>query len=216
VCNLPPTAQYPRLPANSPWASDPVPAEEPLGLDVNVLEAVGTAAEIERSLALVGPEAPASAHQSADVVETLPDPPPTTQKKETTVKSETVRDPVSGDSVTFVGDDAAHVALSHLEVAARHSMTIKELYRMVRVAILGPAALDDDFDPFAQPLSEAERDRDLLKLSLPPEEALAIWKRSRDDLRRVVDATTDPAKRAQLEKFLTEREAAMANLIGEA
>lgn len=137
------------------------------------------------------------------------------------MNSETVRDPVNGDSITFIGDAAPRVAQFHLEVAARHWMTIKEVYRMVRVAILGPAALDDDFDPFAQSLfaqllGEAECDRELLKLSLPPEEALAIWKRSRDGLRRVVDATTDPAKRARLEKFLIEREAAMANLIGEA
>jgi hypothetical protein len=41
---------YPTLPPNSPWASDPVPAEEPLGVDINAVEAVGTHAEIEHSL----------------------------------------------------------------------------------------------------------------------------------------------------------------------
>jgi len=35
------------LPPASPWASDPVPNEEPLGLDVNYVEAVGTPTEIE-------------------------------------------------------------------------------------------------------------------------------------------------------------------------
>lgn len=62
-----PGVDYPRLPANSPWASDPVPPEEPLGLDVNALEAAGTAAEIEASLAAL--EAPMADH-SAAVVET--------------------------------------------------------------------------------------------------------------------------------------------------
>jgi hypothetical protein len=42
---------YPTLPPISPWASDPVPAEEPLGVDINAVEAVGTYAEIEKSLA---------------------------------------------------------------------------------------------------------------------------------------------------------------------
>ncbi len=32
-----PVPEYPRLPANSPWAADPVPPEPPLGEDVNAL-----------------------------------------------------------------------------------------------------------------------------------------------------------------------------------
>jgi hypothetical protein len=60
-----PTVRYPRPPASSPWASDPVPPEEPLGLDVNALEAVGTAAEIEASLAAL--EAPMADHSAAVV-----------------------------------------------------------------------------------------------------------------------------------------------------
>jgi hypothetical protein len=43
--------EYPRLPASSSWAGDPVPPEEPLGLDVNAMEPCGTPVEIERSLA---------------------------------------------------------------------------------------------------------------------------------------------------------------------
>jgi hypothetical protein len=42
--------EYPRQPANSPWHNNPLPAEEPLGVDINAVEAVGTAAEIEQSL----------------------------------------------------------------------------------------------------------------------------------------------------------------------
>jgi hypothetical protein len=41
---------YPAQPASSPWASDPVPNEEPLGFDVNAIEPVGTGPEIEASL----------------------------------------------------------------------------------------------------------------------------------------------------------------------
>ena len=43
--------RYPELPETSPWHNDPVPAEEPLGVDINAVEAVGTHAEIEKSLA---------------------------------------------------------------------------------------------------------------------------------------------------------------------
>ena len=32
---------YPTLPASSPWASDPVPPEEPLGFDVNAVPDLG-------------------------------------------------------------------------------------------------------------------------------------------------------------------------------
>lgn len=33
--------RYPRQPTGSPWACDPVPAESPLGLDINAMEPVG-------------------------------------------------------------------------------------------------------------------------------------------------------------------------------
>ena len=46
----------PALPPLSPWSRDPVPPEQPLGQDVNAMEPVGTAPEIERSIhALGGP-----------------------------------------------------------------------------------------------------------------------------------------------------------------
>ncbi|SRR6266849_7204451 len=42
---------YPRLPPSSPFASDPVPAELDLGFSVDEMVAVGTEAEIARSIA---------------------------------------------------------------------------------------------------------------------------------------------------------------------
>jgi hypothetical protein len=46
--------EYPRLPTNSPWATEPVGQELPLGFDVNAVEPVGTPAEIEQSLQALG------------------------------------------------------------------------------------------------------------------------------------------------------------------
>jgi len=43
--------EYPKLPASSPWSTNPLPEEPPLGFDVNALEPTGTAAEIEQSMA---------------------------------------------------------------------------------------------------------------------------------------------------------------------
>jgi hypothetical protein len=42
--------EYPALPPNSPWHHNPLPAEEPLGVDINAAEPVGTHAEIAKSL----------------------------------------------------------------------------------------------------------------------------------------------------------------------
>jgi hypothetical protein len=47
-------ATYPALPASSPWASDPVPAEEPLGIDLSAAPIVGEVHEITASLAMAG------------------------------------------------------------------------------------------------------------------------------------------------------------------
>jgi hypothetical protein len=43
-------AQYPRLPASSPWHDDPVPTEESLGYDINAVEAQAEPHEIAKSL----------------------------------------------------------------------------------------------------------------------------------------------------------------------
>lgn len=53
---------YPRLPANSPWAGDSVGLEPPLGVAIDDLEPTGTAQEIEHSLAQVA--APAASFGS--------------------------------------------------------------------------------------------------------------------------------------------------------
>jgi hypothetical protein len=42
---------YPTLPASSPWAADPVPAEAPLGEDISAVEPTGTPVEIQASIA---------------------------------------------------------------------------------------------------------------------------------------------------------------------
>jgi hypothetical protein len=50
-----PAAQYPKLPSSSPWAGgDVVGQEPPLGIDVNAMEPVGEAFEVEASLAASG------------------------------------------------------------------------------------------------------------------------------------------------------------------
>jgi hypothetical protein len=41
---------YPRLPTSSPWSCDPVPPEEPLGVDISEPPLVGEQWEIEKSL----------------------------------------------------------------------------------------------------------------------------------------------------------------------
>jgi hypothetical protein len=46
-----PSVVYPRLPSSSPWASDPVPPEEALVIDISAMEPVGTSTEIEASMA---------------------------------------------------------------------------------------------------------------------------------------------------------------------
>jgi hypothetical protein len=57
VTGATPIPQVPRLPASSPWSSgDPVGPEPPLGLDVNAVEPVGIAPEIEASLGERGRE----------------------------------------------------------------------------------------------------------------------------------------------------------------
>ena len=62
-----PTVDYPRLPASSPWACDPIGLEPPLGIEVDALEPTGTPAEVAASF--VGAEASAVS-PSAVVVET--------------------------------------------------------------------------------------------------------------------------------------------------
>jgi hypothetical protein len=44
------SGEVPEQPATSPWSRDPVGREPPLGIDVNAVEPVGEAHEIEASL----------------------------------------------------------------------------------------------------------------------------------------------------------------------
>jgi hypothetical protein len=64
---------YPALPASSPFHHDPVPPEPSLGIDVNAMEPIGTAREIEKSIRDLGEPAsgdPVGTSQ-ATTVETL-------------------------------------------------------------------------------------------------------------------------------------------------
>jgi hypothetical protein len=45
-----PATLYPKLPTSSPWANDPVPPEEPLGIDVSEPVITGEPHELEASL----------------------------------------------------------------------------------------------------------------------------------------------------------------------
>jgi hypothetical protein len=56
---------YPRQPQNSPWASDPLPPEPPLGIDINAMEPTGEVHEQKASEAIAG-DAAAPGAQSAD------------------------------------------------------------------------------------------------------------------------------------------------------
>jgi hypothetical protein len=127
-----------------------------------------------------------------------------------------VRDPINGDAVTFIGEDAEEIALAYLALAERHQLMIKEVYRMVRVALFGADAFDDDFDPLTEVEDlkrEAAHDDALLAFPLPIEEALAIWERARDGLRWVAQHHPDLAKRATIERFLEQREAKMRSVM---
>jgi hypothetical protein len=46
--------KYPRLPETSPWHHDPLPAEEPLGLDVNAMVPTGEPHEVQASIDKLG------------------------------------------------------------------------------------------------------------------------------------------------------------------
>jgi hypothetical protein len=126
-----------------------------------------------------------------------------------------VRDPVSGEVVSFIGEGAEETARLHLELADRYWLTIKEVHRMTRIALFGVYALDDDFDPIAElekRKRETDRDAAVLSFPLPIEEALAIWQRARDGLRWAAEHHPNPEKRSLLAEVLAEREAAMERL----
>ena len=70
-----PAVQYPRLPAGSPWAGDPVGLEPPLGFSVDAMEPTGEAHEIQASLATGSPVPVASgAEEGAPLASSAPDP----------------------------------------------------------------------------------------------------------------------------------------------
>jgi hypothetical protein len=50
VTGTSPSANYPTLPASSPWHADPIGVEPTLGVDVNALDPVGECHEVAQSL----------------------------------------------------------------------------------------------------------------------------------------------------------------------
>lgn len=90
---------------------------------------------------------------------------------------------------------------------------------MLRVAVFGPDALDDNFNPFTELKrlqDEAEHDHALVKssgASLPIEELLEIWLRAREALRWSIDHYPNAAKRAKLVAFLAGQDASMERTV---
>jgi hypothetical protein len=123
-----------------------------------------------------------------------------------------LRDPLTNESYFFC--DPEEVAQIWRELAIKFGVTFREIYKMIRVELLGPEGINDKFDPFAELnrlRREEERDADLLKLPLPIEEALAILERNRARVVAMLPYCS-PEKRAEIEKFLDERDAAMKGL----
>jgi len=61
-------------------------------------------------------------------------------------------------------------------------------------------------------IEEGQRDRDLLTLPLPLEEALAIWARTRKGLLWVAENDHDEVRGRKIRAFVEEREKAMLRL----
>jgi hypothetical protein len=110
----------------------------------------------------------------------------------------------------YTPEDAEITAQLCQYLAVTYWITIREAAEMVDLTLqaLCPVIYEHTLE-LEELIDEAKRDRDLLKLPLPAEEALAIWLRERDRLRLVASFIDNPTKRARIEKFLEEREAAM-------
>lgn len=91
-----PAVRYPRLPSSSPWHSDPVPPEEPLGFDISAQEPVGTLAEIERSL--LAEEIETSSPSTASALVALPAAPPSAPSPSDDVERGSATTPSSPNS----------------------------------------------------------------------------------------------------------------------
>jgi hypothetical protein len=122
--------------------------------------------------------------------------------------------PVTGDRIDFgiVREHEKRIVRLLWRVAAECRISILEVYEMVRIQAFGLSDFEPyrDFYKHGDFLWSLKQDRELLKLSLPFEEALAIWERTRDRLRAFAHRSSDPADRARIEAFLIDREASMA------
>jgi hypothetical protein len=72
VAGSDPATMYPKMPASSPWASDPVPPESSLGYEIDALEPIGEPHELRASMAGIAPPVP---HPGGAVAEPQPSAP---------------------------------------------------------------------------------------------------------------------------------------------
>jgi hypothetical protein len=129
---------------------------------------------------------------------------------------------VDGKTInTFEGKDAATYRDLYLAVAQKHLTTFEEIYDAMITTVYGPkvAAAARACDPprirwlLDKGMGEAERDAALLKLSLPAEEAYAIWQRACGHLRLYADLTPDLDVRQSILDAVAASEARMAERI---
>jgi hypothetical protein len=115
--------------------------------------------------------------------------------------------------------------LRDLYLAAAQStlLTFKELYNAMAQVVFGANdAHSNGLDrsawkklkrKIAAGYAEAKQDAALLKLPLPLEEAVAIWKRSCEALRLIAELTGDPAERQAILNDVAESERRMSERI---
>jgi hypothetical protein len=105
-----PSTNMPRLPANSPWAHDPVPPEEPLGYSVNDLEPTGEAHELgfggQETGGNAGPHLPLR---------------PNRKSTESASEVSCSPPPLAGDSVSLTPTNAVGSAAASSPAALRRS-----------------------------------------------------------------------------------------------
>jgi hypothetical protein len=112
----------------------------------------------------------------------------------------TIRDPIDGSG--FTTDDTS--APLYVELAKRHGMPIWDIYKMVRVVLLGIEARDDEWYPERE-LDQLKRDNydlDHWKGVLSVEALLAIHNRAWRAIARRAERETDPIKKQELEAML--------------
>jgi hypothetical protein len=115
------------------------------------------------------------------------------------------RDPVGGEWWYFVDrlidGDGEKEARRWYDLAIRYQITFKEIFNMIVAALQEHYDLQKEFEEIGE---EGKRNADLLRLKLPIQEALQIWKRSRDGLLRLAELCPD--KREKIEAAVAEQQ----------